>query len=328
MGATAPAATAPTPAITAADADGAELPGTVASAGRPVVQTAGKGQGNNDAKPSGNGGNKIVICHFNDEGGYQLLSVAAPAENAHRNHGDAAPGEAVPSVPMKVFGDACELLDDTDEDLVPDDDDNCPLVANADQADGDSDGVGDVCDNCANTSNPLQEDADGDGTGDACEVATEVISSQWASGWSVNNNADWTPFPPSANPLNAPNGNCTGGVNTNGWAQFTFPAFSLPGGANVTGVEVRVHYASLSGSNTLQLTSVGSTIGTTQTVNGTSSGSGCAGAADRSAGGAGDLWGTSVTAADFNAGNIGVRLNQNANTVDLDAIELTVHYTP
>src|SRR5690606_28128942 len=39
-----------------------------------------------------------------------------------------------------------ENTDDRDGDGVPDSRDNCPLVANADQADFDGDGIGDVCD--------------------------------------------------------------------------------------------------------------------------------------------------------------------------------------
>ena len=48
-------------------------------------------------------------------------------------------------------------------------DDNCPAVANPDQADPDADGVGSVCDNCPAETNPGQEDTDGDGIGDACD---------------------------------------------------------------------------------------------------------------------------------------------------------------
>ena len=39
--------------------------------------------------------------------------------------------------------------DDSDEDGLLDCNDNCPLDANADQADADTDGVGDACDECA-----------------------------------------------------------------------------------------------------------------------------------------------------------------------------------
>ncbi|MDX1547965.1 MAG: thrombospondin type 3 repeat-containing protein [Rhodothermales bacterium] len=77
-------------------------------------------------------------------------------------------------------GDACD--DDDDGDGVPDEGDNCRLVANADQADADGDGIGDACegdadgdgtddndDNCPNDPNPAQTDTDGDGLGDACD---------------------------------------------------------------------------------------------------------------------------------------------------------------
>jgi len=52
------------------------------------------------------------------------------------------------------------LEPDSDGDGVPDSRDNCPAVANPDQADADEDGVGDACDAC-----PLDpaNDADGDG---------------------------------------------------------------------------------------------------------------------------------------------------------------------
>jgi len=58
--------------------------------------------------------------------------------------------------------------DDLDGDGIPDAEDNCPTVPNADQADGDGDGVGDVCDNCPLAFNPDQ--SDGDGVGDVCDI--------------------------------------------------------------------------------------------------------------------------------------------------------------
>ena len=61
------------------------------------------------------------------------------------------------------------ISDDYDDDGVLNDVDNCPYVANADQADSDADGVGDACDNCVNDSNSNQEDDDSDGVGDACD---------------------------------------------------------------------------------------------------------------------------------------------------------------
>ena len=65
---------------------------------------------------------------------------------------------------------------------VANDEDNCPLVANADQVDLDQDGIGDICsgdrdgdgiaddqDNCPDISNADQTDEDGDGVGKACD---------------------------------------------------------------------------------------------------------------------------------------------------------------
>jgi len=76
--------------------------------------------------------------------------------------------------------------DDADDDGVADAADNCPDVANTDQADADADGIGDACDdaapadgdadgvaddadNCPEDANTDQADADADGIGDACD---------------------------------------------------------------------------------------------------------------------------------------------------------------
>jgi hypothetical protein len=84
------------------------------------------------------------------------------------------------------------IQQDSDEDGVPNVDDNCPNVANPDQADADADGAGDLCDdcpndpldecidtdedgvvdvddNCPNDANADQADADADGAGDVCD---------------------------------------------------------------------------------------------------------------------------------------------------------------
>jgi hypothetical protein len=76
---------------------------------------------------------------------------------------------------------------DQDGDTISDGLDNCPTVANPDQADSDADGVGDLCDNCVNVANPRvpagfldanpwatlsgrQRDDDHDGYGNVCDA--------------------------------------------------------------------------------------------------------------------------------------------------------------
>jgi hypothetical protein len=83
---------------------------------------------------------------------------------------------------------------DPDDDGICDDIDNCPDVANGDQADSDSDGLGNLCDACPNDpdndadndeicgdidncpaiANPGQLDSDGDGIGDACDECPDA----------------------------------------------------------------------------------------------------------------------------------------------------------
>ena len=73
-----------------------------------------------------------------------------------------------------MFGGYCLngacVYNDQDMDGIPDDQDNCPANANANQADGDGDGVGDACDNCPTNANADQANADGDVYGDACDA--------------------------------------------------------------------------------------------------------------------------------------------------------------
>jgi hypothetical protein len=94
-------------------------------------------------------------------------------------------GYLLPDDTLKAV--SLQLVVDTDADGVLDFDDNCPLIANPDQADADLDGVGDLCeedtdldgviddlDNCPLIANPDQADADADGTGDLCEEDTDL----------------------------------------------------------------------------------------------------------------------------------------------------------
>lgn len=78
----------------------------------------------------------------------------------------------VPGYPMfwingETLSSNCCL--DFDDDGVCASIDNCPDVANPDQADADGDGLGDLCDNCPDAFNPDQLDTDSDGYPDSCD---------------------------------------------------------------------------------------------------------------------------------------------------------------
>jgi hypothetical protein len=90
-------------------------------------------------------------------------------------------------------GKTLAYTDDADGDGVSDPYDNCPFVANTDQADGDGDGVGDACDNCPAVANADQLDNDGDGIGNACDPDID--------GDGIANGQDNCPYIPNADQL-------------------------------------------------------------------------------------------------------------------------------
>jgi hypothetical protein len=113
--------------------------------------------------------------------GDPLLCIDADADLCD----DCSSGARNPAVDgPDLDGDgSCDLGDtDDDADAVPDDADNCPVLANPSQVDFDGDGAGDECDpdddedgvadaadSCPLVANPTQADFDGDGAGDECD---------------------------------------------------------------------------------------------------------------------------------------------------------------
>lgn len=58
---------------------------------------------------------------------------------------------------------------DSDQDDIPNLDDNCSRASNPVQSDKDGDGIGNSCDNCFTLPNQDQQDSDEDGIGDVCD---------------------------------------------------------------------------------------------------------------------------------------------------------------
>jgi hypothetical protein len=79
------------------------------------------------------------------------------------------------AVPAVVTGS------DTDADGVPNDADNCRLVANSDQADADGDGVGDACDVCASTPSGDMVLSNGCSLGQRCPCDGPTADREWDS---------------------------------------------------------------------------------------------------------------------------------------------------
>jgi len=93
------------------------------------------------------------------------------------------------------------LTEDSDNDGVPDTEDNCQYDYNPDQLDTDGDGQGDACDpdddndgvpdtedNCPLVFNPDQQDTDGDGQGDACDPDIDgdgLTNEEEITGWDI-----------------------------------------------------------------------------------------------------------------------------------------------
>ena len=164
-----------------------------------------------------------------------------------------------------------------------------------------------------------------------------LTSSNYASSWTASPTSgptpgvDWFPLPPSPNPLGPPNSNCVGTSNGGTvWAEFSFDGFGIPLANTVVGIEVNVNYGTVL-ATTLELYMGGSPIGS-KTLANTPQASNCNASVIRSAGGATDMWGTSLTTGNFNsAGTVKVRLSRTTGldspvSIDIESIELVVYH--
>src|SRR5688572_26959788 len=70
----------------------------------PAVTFADDAVASRDASASST---KVAMCHRREDGTYHRLDLASPAAPAHRAHGDAAVGEAVPAAALMMFNEAC-----------------------------------------------------------------------------------------------------------------------------------------------------------------------------------------------------------------------------
>jgi hypothetical protein len=68
---------------------------------------------------------------------------------------------------------------DQDGDIVVDESDNCPTVANGTQVDGDDDGIGDVCESTEYNTDPAIADSDEDGCRDGAELWDAIPQGGW-----------------------------------------------------------------------------------------------------------------------------------------------------
>lgn len=85
-----------------------------------------------------------------------VFNPVRPMDNGMQPDTDAdGTGDACDPCPLDASSTSCTTYDpnDSDGDGHANDMDNCPNVANADQADADGDGHGDLCDACPNTAN-------------------------------------------------------------------------------------------------------------------------------------------------------------------------------
>ncbi|MEJ7602309.1 MAG: thrombospondin type 3 repeat-containing protein [Kofleriaceae bacterium] len=126
----------------------------------------------------------LVGCNFNPPPGN---GPDAPVTDARPDGTpDVPPVDGLPDTPPVLDGDG---------DGIPDADDNCPALPNADQRNFDADPRGDSCDACPHLASDTDPDGDSDGVGDACDPRPETTGDTrllWTAFQDANSIAGWT----------------------------------------------------------------------------------------------------------------------------------------
>lgn len=126
--------------------------------------------------------NTAYTIYFNPEVRANLPRVESPQFTVGR--------KTVAASIVSVSDNTYYVAQDTDDDTIPNKTDNCPAVANPDQADIDASGEGDACedfdrdgvmnpvDNCPDTPNRAQTNKDADEYGDECDESDDRFTEQ------------------------------------------------------------------------------------------------------------------------------------------------------
>jgi polyhydroxybutyrate depolymerase len=236
--------------------------------------------------------------------------------------------EIAPFVWNTLFSQSRMPLPDTDADGVADQDDNCPALANGNQADADGDCMGDVCDGGGSPPPPPPPDG---GTCTAGNTGWLNPTAQAADSGGDGNGFESNPTMAMADGGSNMASNMNGGGDRHRFYNY---GVAIPAGCSVKGIEVRLDWRV---ENTLF---VSSSMGVDLSANGGSSWSSAKTDSNDTTsehsvtlGSASDLWGSSA----FNATSMGngtfrVRVTANGDPSQrdfyLDWVPVRVTYGP